>query len=121
MEFLLTGGHPLTRGETIGPPQISIFPAVGKPGMQTHATADKFTAKFDSLGQLASVHGEANTRVVTTAQEKAGNSDRVSTSDSIDAYFQPGSGVTALVQQGHFNYAAGSQHASADRARHHPA
>jgi lipopolysaccharide export system protein LptA len=121
MDFSVAGGHRLTNAETIGPPQISILPPDGKPGMQTHATADKFTAKFDSLGQLASVHGEANARVVTTSQDKAGNDDRVSTSDSIDAFFQPGSGVTALVQQGHFKYVDESQQAFADRARYTPA
>jgi lipopolysaccharide export system protein LptA len=39
----------------------------------------------------------------------------------IDAFFQPGAGVTTLAQQGHFTYADGSQHAFADRARYTPA
>jgi lipopolysaccharide export system protein LptA len=121
MDFFVAGGHRLTSAETIGPPQISILPASGKQGLQTRVTADKFTAKFDSLGQLASVHGEANARVVTTSQDKAGSNDRVSTSDSIDAFFQPGAGVTALVQQGHFKYSDGSQQAFADHARYTPA
>jgi lipopolysaccharide export system protein LptA len=121
MDFFVAGGHRMSSAETIGPPQISILPATGKPGMQTRATADKFTAKFDSLGQLTSAHGEANARVVTTTQDKAGNNDRVSTSDSIDAFFQPGAGATALVQQGHFKYADGSQQAFADNARYTPA
>ena len=119
MDFFVAGGHRMRSAETVGPPQISILPATGKPGMQTRVTADKFTAKFDSLGQLVSVHGEANARVVTRAQNK--NDDRVSTSDSIDAFFQPGAGVTALVQQGHFKYADGSQQAFADHARYTPA
>ena len=121
MDFLVADGRRLTRAETTGPPQISVLPAAGKPGMQTHATADKFTAKFDSLGQLASVHGEANARVVTATQDKTGDHSRVSTSDSIDAFFQPGAGVTALVQQAHFTYADGPQQAFADRARYTPA
>jgi len=121
MDFFVAGGHHLTSAATIGPPQISILPATGKPGMETRATADKFTAKFDSLGQLVSVHGEANARVVTTTQDKAGSNDRVSTSDSIDAFFQPGAGATALVQQGHFAYTDGSQRAFADHARYTPA
>ena len=118
MDFLVAGGRRLARADTTGPPEISILPPTGQPGMQTRATADKFTAKFDSLGQLASVHGEANARVVTLSQEKAGNHNRVSSSDSIDAFFQPGAGVTVLLQQGHFTYTDGSQRAFADRARY---
>jgi lipopolysaccharide export system protein LptA len=121
MDFFVVDGRRLTRAETIGPPEISILPPLGKPGMQTRATADKFTAKFDSLGQLASVHGEANARVVTTSQDKAGDHNRTSASDSIDAFFQPGAGVSALVQQGHFAYTDGAQQAFADRARYTPA
>jgi lipopolysaccharide export system protein LptA len=121
MDFFVADGHRLIRAETIGPPQISVLPPTGKPGMQTHATADKFTAKFDSLGQLASVHGEANARVVTATQDKTGDHSRVSTSDTIDAFFHPGAGVSALVQQGHFAYVDGTQQAFADRARYTPA
>jgi lipopolysaccharide export system protein LptA len=120
MDFFLAGGNHLTHAETIGPPQISILPVAGKQGMQTRATADKFTAKFDSLGQLASVHGEANARVATQNSDKTADPNRVSTSDSIDALFQPGAGITALVQQGQFTYTDGSQQAFADRARYTP-
>jgi lipopolysaccharide export system protein LptA len=118
MDFLVADGRRMKQAETVGPPEISILPPSGQSGMQTRATADKFTAKFDSLGQIASVHGEANARVVTLTQDKAGNHSRVSTSDSIDASFQPGAGVTALAQQGHFAYADTSQQAFADRAHY---
>ncbi len=118
MNFLVADGRRMNQADTTGPPEISILPPAGQPGMQTRATADKFTAKFDSLGQLASVHGEANARVVTTSQDKAGEHNRVTTSDSIDAFFQPGSGITALAQQGHFTYADGSQQAFSDHARY---
>ncbi len=69
------------------------------------------------------VHGDANARVVTISQnnDKTGAQTRVSTSDSIDAFFQPGTGIAALVQQGHFTYADGPQQAFADRARYTPA
>ena len=121
MDFFVADGRRLARAETIGPPEISILPPSGQPGMQTRATADKFTAKFDSLGQLASVHGEANARVSTMSQDKDGDHNRVTSSDSLDAFFQPGAGVSALAQQGHFTYADGSQQAFADRARYTPA
>ena len=123
MDFFVADGHRLSRAETIGPPQISILPPTGRQGMQTRATADKFTAKFDSLGQLALVHGDANARVVTISQhnDNTGAQTRVSTSDRIDAFFQPGTGIAALGQQGHFTYADGPQQAFADRARYTPA
>jgi lipopolysaccharide export system protein LptA len=122
MDFYLAAGQRLTRADTIGPPQILILPEQGKGG-ESRITADKFTAKFDSSGQLAAVHGEANARVVTSAatQSSVPQPERVSSSDSIDALFHPGTGVEALVQQGHFTYRAGEQQAFADRARYTPA
>jgi len=122
MDFYLAAGQRLTRADTIGPPQILILPEQGKAG-ESRITADKFTAKFDSLGQLAAVHGEPNARVMTSAvtQSNVRQPERVSSSDSIDAFFHPGTGVEALVQQGHFSYRAEEQQAFADRARYTPA
>jgi lipopolysaccharide export system protein LptA len=121
MDFFIANGNRLTRVETIGPPQISLLPN-GKQA-ETRVTADKFIAKFDSRGQLAQVHGETNARVVSIAppQSKTPEPDRLSTSDRIDAYFRPGTGIENLVQQGHFAYASGTQRAFAERARYTPA
>src|SRR5207237_10493731 len=47
--------------------------------------------------------------------------DRVSTSDRIDAYFRPGTGIETLLQQGHFTYTSGTQQVFAERARYTPA
>ncbi len=123
MDFFVADGRRLTRAETIGPPEISLVPAGGKQAGQTRITADKFTAKFDDLGQLASVHGEPNARVVTTAppQGHAAEPDRVSSSDSIEAFFHAGTGIEAVIQQGNFTYSSGTQRAFADRARYTPA
>jgi lipopolysaccharide export system protein LptA len=131
MDFLVADGSRLTRAETIGPPQISLsssgLPAdtrtPGKPTTQTRITADKFTATFDPLGQLSRVHGEAHTRLVSlsdsgSVSSGSGQLERVSTSDSIDAFFRPGTGVETLVQQGHFTYTSGTQQAFADHARY---
>ncbi len=122
MDFYLAAGQRLTRAGTIGPPQILILPEQGKGGV-SRITADKFTAKFDSLGQLAAVHGDTNARVVTSAatQSNVPQPERVSSSDSIDGFFHPGTGVEVLVQQGHFTYRAAEQQAFADRARYTPA
>jgi lipopolysaccharide export system protein LptA len=121
MDFVVAKGNRLARAETIGAPQISLLPN-GKQ-RETRVTADKFTAKFDSQGQLQQVHGEANARVVSSAPPHIGapEPERISTSDSIDAYFRPARGIEGLVQNGHFTYTSGSQKAFADRARYTPA
>lgn len=119
MDFLLAGGNRLARAETAGPPEIFLFQADGK-GEQTQITADKFTARFDSSGQLASVHGAAGARVVTApvAGSGAPHVERVTTSDSIDAQFNSGTGLRSAIQQGNFTYTAGTQKAFADLARY---
>ena len=119
MDFFVANGQHFTRAETIGSPEISLLPTDSKQGT-TRITADKFIAKFDPRGELSQVHGEANARVATTAPPR-GNSpqpDRVSTSDSIDAYFRPGMGLESTIQSGRFSYASGTQKAFADRARY---
>ena len=123
IDFLLANGNRLTKAETTGPPQIRIMPAAGKAGPETRITADRFTAKFDSLGQLSEVHGGDHARVVSSAPPSHGNAppDRVSTSDTIDAHFRPGTGVETLSQQGHFAYRSGTQQAFGKSARYTPA
>ena len=122
VDYLLADGRRFKRAETFGAPQISLTPTDVKQG-PTRITANKFVATFDALGQLSQVHGEGNARVVSTVP--AGSNllqpDRVSTSDSIDAYFQPGTGIESAVQSGHFEYTDGTQKAFADRARYTPA
>jgi lipopolysaccharide export system protein LptA len=120
MEFFLTHGRRLSRAETVGPPEITLSPATPKSGPRTQVTADKFTASFSALGQLSLVHGESHARVVTTTDGKNGPAapQAVSTSDTIDAYFRPGSGVESLLEQGHFAYSSGTEQAFADRARY---
>jgi len=119
---LIAGGNRLTLAETSGPPEIILLPPDGKPGAQTRVTADKFVARFDSLGQISHIHGEAHARVVTTEppQNNVPQPERVSTSNSIDGYFLPGTGIEALLQTGHFTYQSATQQAFADRARYTP-
>src|SRR5207302_4552461 len=121
MDFVVANGNRLARAGTIGASQIALLPN-GKQG-PTRATADKFTAKFDSQGQLQQVHGEASARVTASAPPHSGTpeADRVSTSDRIDAYFRPGTGIETLLQQGHFTYTSGTQQVFAERARYTPA
>lgn len=117
MDFLISGSRRLSRAETIGPPLIVIQSQQG-PG-ENRITADKFIAKFDD-GQLSSVRGERNARVVSTTPERANTAqpERVSTSDTIYAIFAPGTGMQAAIQEGRFTYTAGAQKAFAERARY---
>jgi lipopolysaccharide export system protein LptA len=123
VDLFVADGNRLTRAETAGPPQIRLLSSGGQPGQETRVTAAKFTAKFDSLGQLSQVHGAPNARVVTTVppQDNAAQLDRISTSDSIDAYFRSGTGVESLLQRGRFAYQSGTQRAFAEQARYTPA
>lgn len=123
VDMYLARGNRLTRAETAGTPEIALLPPEGKSGAQTHVTADKFVAIFDSMGQISHIHGDAHARVVTTEapRNNVPAPERVSTSDSIDGYFRPRNGIEMLLQTGHFNYQAGTQQAFADRARYTPA
>jgi lipopolysaccharide export system protein LptA len=123
VDFFLAAGKRFDRAETSGPPQIILRSAQqnsapGSASQQTIITASKFEAKFDDLGQLSSVHGEPETRVVTSA---SGEADRVSTSHTLDAAFTPGTGIQTLSQRGKFAYADGERTAWADQARYTPA
>src|SRR5277367_4361645 len=110
------GSH-LDRAETSGTAQITIRPTAGT-GPQTLATAAKFAARFDDSGQLTSVHGAPDARIVS---QNPGEPDRISTSRVLDATFQPGSGIQSIVQQGSVAYVDGERKAWGDRARYTPA
>jgi lipopolysaccharide export system protein LptA len=122
----------LTRAETVGAPEILLTPATKvQAGQQpiaaptagpTHITADRFIATFDKQGRLSNVHGAANTRVISPSPPQKGiaQPDRITTSDTIDAAFRPGTGIGTVVQQGHFAYRSGTQQAFADSARYAP-
>jgi lipopolysaccharide export system protein LptA len=64
------------------------------------------------------VHGEPDTRIVSTA---SGEPDRISTSRVLDAVFTPGSGTRSILQEGDFTYVDGERKAWADRAHYTPA
>ena len=106
----------LDRAETSGAAQIVIRPSAGS-GPQTVVTAAKFDAHFDNSGQLTSVHGAPDARIVS---KNPGQPDRVSTSRVLDAVFQPGSGIDTLVQQGNVAYVDGERKAWGDHARYTP-
>ena len=117
IDFSVADGRRLQRADTSGAAQIALRPATAN-GQQTLVTAGKFQARFDDLGQLASVHGAPNARIVSQTH---GQSDRVSTSDVLDASFHPGSGIDSIVQQGSVAYLDGDRKAWGDRATYTPA
>ena len=118
VDFVVADGNRLQRAETSGAAQIAIqSPAPDMP-QRTLVTAGKFLARFDNLGELASVHGAPEARIVTT---NPGQPDRVSTSETLDASFRPGSGIETIIQQGSIAYVDAERKAWADRARYTPA
>jgi lipopolysaccharide export system protein LptA len=118
VDFAVADGDKLEHAETSGAAQIAIRPSVPNAGQQTLVTAAKFVAKFDNQGQLASVHGAPDARIVTT---NPGQPDRVSSSDMLDANFHPPGGIQAITQQGHVTYVDAERKAWADHARYTPA
>ena len=120
VDLYLAGGRHLQRAETQGAgPQIAIG-GVGpgsNAGHRTVVNAGEFQAHFDGLGRLTSLHGAPEARI-TTASSNPGQPDRVSTSQTLDATFRPGSGIEEIVQQGNFAYVDGERKAWAERARY---
>ncbi len=117
IDFVVADGRRLQRADTSGAAQIALRP-VPVTGQQTLVTAGKFNAVFDDLGQLASVHGAPNARIVSQAP---GQPDRVSTSNMLDASFRPGSGIESIVQQGSVAYNDSDRKAWGDHAIYTPA
>jgi lipopolysaccharide export system protein LptA len=117
IDFVVVDGRRLQSADTSGAAQIALRPTPNN-GQQTLVTAGKFRAGFDDLGQLASVHGAPNARIVS---QTPGQPDRISTSTVLDASFHPGSGIDSIVQQGSVAYTDGERKAWGDRATYTPA
>ncbi len=118
VDFWLSPGNLLKRAQTSGAAKITIRPTTSSPGQQTLITAGKFTGRFDQFGQLSSVHGAPNGRIVN---QNPGQNERVSTSDTLDASFRTGVGIESIVQQGRVFYVDDERKAWSDRARYTPA
>ena len=116
MDFAVKDGHRIESAVTSGPPQIVIT----QPGVsqRTVVTAAQFTASFTERNRLANLHGAPDARIVSS---KAGQPDRVSTSQSLDVAFRPEGGIASIVQQGELAYVDGTLKAWAQRATYSPA
>jgi len=115
IDFFVADGRRLDHAETSGTAQITISPAQGpNPGVaadspqRTVITAGRFDAKFseasNASNRLTSLHGSPNAKIVSFS---AGQPDRVSTSQMLDATFLPQGGIASIVQQGSVTFSDG--------------
>ena len=114
VDFLVAQGQRLSHAETSGAAEINVSSASSAAG-KTVISAGKFTAQFDGLGQLASVRGAPDARIVSSNPK---DPDRIGTSDSLEASFAPNEGMETAVQQGNVVLTEGDRKAWADRARY---
>ncbi|MGA8149472.1 MAG: LPS export ABC transporter periplasmic protein LptC [Terriglobales bacterium] len=117
VDFFLTNGKRLERAETAGSAQVALRPRTPAGGPQTLVTAGKFEGRFDPSGQVTSIHGAPDARIVS---QNPGQPDRVSASTMVDATFHPGGGMTSITQQGNVTFVDGQRKAWGERARYTP-
>ncbi len=117
VDFLMTRTQHLDRAETSTGAEIAIRPVAGN-GPETVAKAGTFHAHFGNAGELLSIHGAPDARIVS---KNAGQPDRVSTSQVLEVAFHPGGGIESIVQQGNVAYVDGERKAWSDRGRYTPA
>jgi len=113
IDFMVAEGHILKRAVTLGAAKITIDQEAGpdssRPSarQRTVVTAGKFVADFaqsDGRNRLASIHGAPDPRILNSI---AGQPDRISTSDSVDAAFLNQGGIESVTQTGHVAYSDG--------------
>ncbi len=128
LDTRLVNGNLLQQADTEGAAQILLLsaPALPRVGLKqalqpvhTTVTARKFHADFDANGRMQKVHGAPDAKIVST---NPGQPDRVSTSEVVDAYFDPASGAIAkAVQSGRVHYVEGARQGWAENAAYTPA
>ena len=110
IDFDVAQGHILRRANTSGPARITILQlpedpsSPQRPAQQTVVTAGRFDANFshiDGHTRLTGMSGAPDVRIVNTGPDQP---ERVSTSDSVKALFQPQGGLAALNQAGNVHY-----------------
>jgi lipopolysaccharide export system protein LptA len=105
MTFAFSKGQLLSTAQTEGPGQLLIRAAAPKSaGEQTLIDAQHFTAEFGEENQLRTVHGTGAVRV---RSHVPGQSDKLSTSDSMVAQFTPEGEMSRVVQEGNFRFSEG--------------
>jgi lipopolysaccharide export system protein LptA len=123
IDFTVARGHILRHAATAGAAQITIIQtpeAVGSPAgvpQRTAVTAGRFDAAFvtsDGHNRLSTVRGAPDARIVNST---AGEPDRISTSDSVEAAFLPQGGIQSITQTGNLYYVDGQSSANQMQAR----
>jgi lipopolysaccharide export system protein LptA len=117
IDFFMGKHQHLARAETSSGGRIVVLPSKGE-GSATTLAAARFEARFDDQSRLSSIHGAPDAKIVNAS---AGESDRISTSKSIDISMLPSGGIDSIVQQGDVAYHDGERQAHAERARYTPA
>ncbi len=139
VDFIVAQGHILRRAVTSGAARITIATALeassgstpvpsaqSSPRQRTVVTAGQFEAQFvdtEGRNRLSTVHGAPDARIVSSSP---GQPDRVSTSESVNAFFLPQGGIESITQQGDMAYSDGQgpekrMQAWANNARYTPA
>jgi lipopolysaccharide export system protein LptA len=120
IDFIVVEGNRLERAETSGAAKITIASSQtpgfstalrsGRDGRKTGGTqntvvtAGKFVANFataDGKTYPTAIHGAPDARIVSFS---AGDPERVSTSDAVDAVFLPQGGIESVTQTGNVFY-----------------
>jgi lipopolysaccharide export system protein LptA len=119
VDFRIAAGRRLDSVQTAGVAQVVIRPQdKAAAGRETVVTAGKFQARFNSQGQMVSVQGSPNARIVN---RDPGQPDGISTSDVVDAGFGSHGGIESIVQRGNVAYSDGQRRAWGQHARYTPA
>lgn len=110
MTFHVQDGRVLTGAETLAPGQVTMRSASAKhKGEETVIDAQHFTAGFGEGNQLKEVRGTGAVRV---ASRVPNTPERISTSTSIVAEFNPSGELSRVIQAGQFRYREAARSAS---------
>jgi lipopolysaccharide export system protein LptA len=116
IDFTVENGRHLATAVTSGAAQILVSPPHETLAAQfTRVTAGQFVAKFDDADRLRSLHGAPEAAITSISP---GQSDRVSTSQTLDVLFQPEGGVQTILQDGSVHFRDGQREAWAEHARY---
>jgi lipopolysaccharide export system protein LptA len=119
LDLFLTEGR-LEHGVTGGLARITIHPQTPTPSQgDTVITAGRFDMNFGKDSRLEALHGEPDTRIVSSAP---GQPDKVSSSETLDAAFNAGGdgGIESVIQKGNVRYNDAQRSAFARQARYTP-
>ena len=114
MDFFTEGGRHLSRAETLGAGQITLAPPNGQVGQVTRVNAGQFIAQFDAKNRMQTLHGAPQATITTITP---GQTDRVSSSSTLDVAFKPQGGIDSILQQGDVHYRDSDRQAFAAQAR----